>query len=458
MNSRGTKNQAFDKALWVRALSTLQALLFCAMPVAFAQPALEVPQQRLLPPADATTTPAAGDAATPARTAAPDEATTGSSDDTESNYLLQPGDELSVIDPSMGTDGPYTTIVPVLPDGTVSIYPVGVLSAKGKTVKALTQEVRDKAAAFVVNPAIVISLSRMRPVDVYVLGNVVSPGLYSVEVDRAGREKSQAISQISAPTIPLQGRFTGGPLTNLAASASPVRAFNPASLTVLTAIQMAGGVRENADVRRIIVRRQGSAPKVVDLWAMIAEGESDQDFPLRAGDVIVVPKGGPAYDAEMLGAAANRKRAVRVFGAVRNPGIYELTPRDDLISIISRAGGFVETASTSHAILSRQDRDGKIKTFKLSIKRSVRDSRSEGRMPVMPGDVVQVQYSLVKQTAPRALTIAATFLSAFFILYFSRIIVDQSQPQTTSSVSTGGTTSTSSSSSTSTASTSTSTQ
>lgn len=449
MNSRGTKKHAFDKrSLRVRALSGFLALAFFALPAAFAQPALEVPQQRLLPPADATTAPAAA----PDPTAAPTE-------DTEASYLLQPGDELSVIDPSMGTDGPFTTVVPVLPDGTVSIYPVGVLTAKGKTVKALTQEVREKAAAFIVNPSIIISLSRMRPVDVYVLGNVISPGLYSVEVDRAGRERSQALSTMSAPAVPLPGRFTGGPLTNLMASPSPVRATSPASLTVLTAIQMAGGVRENADVRRIVVRRQGSPPKVVDLWAMIAEGEADQDFPLRAGDVIVVPKGGPAYDAEMLGAAANRRRAVRVFGAVRNPGIYELTPRDDLISIISRAGGFVETAKTSHAILSRQDRSGKIQTFKLSIKRSVRDSRSEGRMPVMPGDVVQVQYSLVKQTAPRALTIAGTFLSAFFILYFSRIIVDQSQPQTTTSVSTGGTTGSTSSTTSSTASsTSTSTQ
>ncbi len=393
----------------------------------FAQAPLEEPEQKLLPPMeDSAGMVSAG---------------------VEADYLLQAGDELTIIDPSLGGEsGPYTTTAPVLPDGTVSIYPVGVLVAKGKTIEQLTLEVRTRAAALIVNPAIVISLLRMRGIDVYVLGNVINPGLYSVEVDRSGKERAQIISQL-APSIPLPGRFTGGQLTGLGAENSAVRAFPPSSLTVLTAIQMAGGVRESADIRHILIKREGAKNRLFDLWAMIAEGDSHQDFPLRAGDVIVVPRGGPDFDADMLGAAANRKRAVRVFGAVRAPGIYELTPRDDLLSIISRAGGFSEVAVTSYATLSRQDRNGQVQTFKLSIKRSVHDGKYPGRYPVMPGDVVEIKTSIVKQTAPKLLTIAGAFASAFFILYFSRIIVDQSQPQQTSS---GGATSSSTSSSTST--------
>lgn len=433
------------------ACRRLLALIICALFVggpALAQPVLEnqAPVQRLLPPADGNATDG-----TAAGTTAPILAGA-----VEDEYLLQPGDEISVMDPSMSTEqGPFTTNVPVLPDGTVSIYPVGVLMAKGKTVKQLTDEVRVKAADLILNPAIVISLSRMRPIEVYVLGNVISPGLYTVEADRGARERQAAI-QTNAPTIPLPGRFTGGPLTSLPGSNAPVRAFPQGSLTVLTALQMAGGVRENADIRHIVVRRPGMVDKVVDLWAMIAEGDSTQDFILRAGDVILVRKGGAAFDAELLGAAANRKRAVRVFGAVKNPGIYELTPRDDLISIISRSGGFTDTAVKSHVLLSRQDRNGQVQTFKLAIKRSVRDGKSTGRAPVMPGDVVVVRDSIVLKTAPRVLTIAATFMSAFFILYFSRIIVDQSQPNT-ATVPTGTTTNTNNSNNTSTASSNTST-
>lgn len=349
----------------------------------------------------------------------------------EGDYILQAGDEITVMDPSIGSDtGPYTTVVPVLPDGTVSIYPVGVLVAKGKTILQLNNEVKARAAEFVVNPALVLSLSRMRPVDVYVLGNVSNPGLYSVQGDRTTGQ-TQTVSSLPGPAVPLPGRLTGGPLTFLGATPAPVRGFSPSSLTVLTAIQMAGGVRENADIRHVVVRRNNTQPRTIDLWAMIAEGDASQDFVLRGGDVIVVPRGGADFDAELLGAAANRKRAVRIFGAIKQPGIYELTPRDDLISIISRAGGFTDTAITTQAILSRQDRDGQVKTFKLSVKKSVRDGKYTGRAPVMPGDVVEIRDSFIKKTAPRTLTIAATFMSAFFILYFSRVIVDRSQPTTT---------------------------
>lgn len=427
-----------------QSLALLVAVILCCAPV-WAQPGTETqpPVQRLLPPS--------GDASDSTANGTSSPLLAGKVED---EYLLQPGDEISVMDPSMTTDaGPFTTVVPVLPDGTVSVYPVGVIMAKGKTVKQLTEEVRVKAAELILNPAIVISLSRMRPIEVYVLGNVTNPGLYTVEADRGSRERL-ASSQLNTPAIPLQGRFTGGPLTSLNASAAPVRAFPQGSLTVLTALQMAGGVRENADIRQIVVRRTGMPDKVVDLWAMIAEGDSGQDFVLRAGDVIMVRKGGASFDAELLGAAANRKRAVRIFGAVKNPGIYELTPRDDLISIISRAGGFTETAVKSNVTLSRQDRNGQVQTYKLAIKRSVRDGKSTGRLPVMPGDVVVVRDSIVLRTAPRVLTVAGTFLSAFFILYFSRIIVDQSQPtnnttnvgttSNTNNTSTGTTTSTAS--------------
>ncbi|MBY0549967.1 MAG: SLBB domain-containing protein [Candidatus Obscuribacterales bacterium] len=422
------------------ALRRLLALIITSFFVGgpgLAQPVLESqpPVQRLLPPSESAAAPSTA-AGAPAALLA------GSVED---EYLLQPGDEISVMDPSMATDaGPFTTVVPILPDGTASIYPVGVVTAKGKTIKQLNDEVRQKASDLILNPGIVISLSRMRPIEVYVLGNVVSPGLYTVEADRGARERQTAMSQTNLPTIPLPGRYTGGPLTSLGAGASPVRAFPQGSLTVLTALQMAGGVRENADIRNIIVRRPGMVDKSVDLWSMVAEGDSTQDFVLRAGDVIMVRKGGAAFDAELLGAAANRKRAVRIFGAVKSPGIYELTPRDDLISIISRAGGFTETAVKSHVTLSRQDRTGKVETFKLAIKRSVRDGKSTGRLPVMPGDVVVVRDSIVLKAAPRVATVAGAFLSAFFILYFSRIIVDQSQPTTatTTTGTTGNTTST----------------
>jgi polysaccharide export outer membrane protein len=173
-------------------------------------------------------------------------------------------------------------------------------------------------------------------------------------------------------------------------------------MTLATALQMAGGAKENADVRHIVVTRAGNRrQETVDVWQMLVKGDVSQDVVLNPGDSIFVPKGGENYSSEQLGLAACQKRNVRVWGAIKTPGIYEMTSSDDLLSLISKAGGFCHYANTNYITLSRTERDGSITTKSIPVeaKGTLNESKSVVRSIVSPGDLIIIHRSIPKTIA-----------------------------------------------------------
>src|SRR4029450_10759098 len=72
-------------------------------------------------------------------------------------YLLGPGDKLTIIDSSLGTDEqPYSSEITVAPDGTISVYPFGVIRTDGLTLKQLTDLLNLKGEPLAVAPQIVV--------------------------------------------------------------------------------------------------------------------------------------------------------------------------------------------------------------------------------------------------------------------------------------------------------------
>lgn len=291
---------------------------------------------------------------------------------TTGEYVLGPGDVITVTDYSATPPAPRE--MPVLPDGTVNIYPIGVVKAAGMSVAEFNRYVNDLARKYIIEPQIEVIVHQVRPAVVYVLGAVTNPGLYSahsIGVDPTGFD------------------------------------VNP---TVVTALQRAGGLRDDADVRHIVLTRAGTVKIPIDLWTLVMNGDTAQDVALQAGDTIFVPHGGTQFDPNLFGLAANRQRAVRVWGSVQRPGLYDLKPSDDLLSVIATAGGFTNTAVTRNVLLARVNRDGTVFTTKVDVKKSIRDSQSLGRTSVQPGDVVIVADSIAKH-AGRVLITAGSALA-----------------------------------------------
>ncbi len=118
----------------------------------------------------------------------------------QSGYRIQPGDQLSIEvieDPSLNRE------VLVLPDGSVSFPLVGVLRASGRTTDRFRQELATALAPnFATEPSVFVSVAALAEpdededepitIDVYVIGEVETPGLIEVE---PGTTLLQALSQ-----------------------------------------------------------------------------------------------------------------------------------------------------------------------------------------------------------------------------------------------------------------------
>ncbi len=131
-------------------------------------------------------------------------------------------------------------------------------------------------------------------------------------------EKPRSISIVGQVTRPGAYVVIGGNTTNDAS-----REGFP---TVIRAIQLAGGITSDADIRQIQVRRltrRGEQIISVNLWQFLESGDGAQDTILQEGDTIVVPKATIINPAE-AGVIASTNFApaginVYIVGEVRTP-------------------------------------------------------------------------------------------------------------------------------------------
>ena len=139
--------------------------------------------------------------------------------------------------------------------------------------------------------------------------------------------------------------------------------------TVIRAIQLAGGITPDADIRQIQVRRltrRGEQIIPVNLWQFLESGDSAQDTILQQGDTIVVPKAAIVNPAE-AGVLANNNFAppainVFVVGELRTSLDPLRLPANATLNqaLISRGFfGYENTRARRNTVeLVRLNRDG----------------------------------------------------------------------------------------------------
>jgi polysaccharide export outer membrane protein len=163
----------------------------------------------------------------------------------DADYALNPGDILQIT--VWKEDGLDKEIL-VLPDGTVSFPLVGTLTARGKTVAQLQQEIKTKLATDIPDASVTVVVKTANGNVVDVIGQVNKPG----EINTGHR------------------------------------------VTVMQALSIAGGVTPYAATGKIKILRHGPDGKetaIVVPYNDIMKGESlDKDVILLPGDVVVVPE------------------------------------------------------------------------------------------------------------------------------------------------------------------------
>jgi polysaccharide export outer membrane protein len=190
------------------------------------------------------------------------------------DYIIGPGDEIKIL--MWGRlDATYSLVVDN--EGIISFPKIGPLNVAGLTFGELKELIKQKAEA-ITGVNVNVSMGKLRTIQVFVLGEVKSPGVYTV--------------------------------SSLA--------------TVANALLSSGGPTSLGSLRRVELKRQGKLFVAIDLYDFLLRGDTSADTRLMPGDVIFVPQTGPM---------------VSVSGNVKRPAIYELRDRRSLESALGLAAG-----------------------------------------------------------------------------------------------------------------------
>jgi polysaccharide biosynthesis/export protein len=190
-----------------------------------------------------------------------------------------------------------------------------------------------------------------RPRTVAVVGEVNRPGSYLVTQGADGGNTGGAGAAGAA------GGISGQP-------------------TVTRALQLAGGITPQADIRNIKIRRQTRAggEQIIDinLWQLLQSGDVNQDTILQDGDTIFFPTATEINAADAI-ALANTTLSpatiqVGVVGEVKKPGPVDIKPNSSLNQALLAAGGFNDARASSSAVdLVRLNPDGSVSKRKVKV-------------------------------------------------------------------------------------------
>jgi protein involved in polysaccharide export with SLBB domain len=219
------------------------------------------------------------------------------------NYLLGPGDELSVI--FYGKLNESSTIE-INRDGFVDFPELGPIMIAGLTFSEAKKMLQTQMESQVIGTKLNISMGALRSMQVFVLGEAFKPGAYSVS----------ALS------------------------------------TITHAIMSAGGVSDIASLRNIKLKRNGKTVVTLDLYDLLLAGDVKNDFRLQASDVIYIPTVGGT---------------VSVDGEVRRPAIYELNGEKTAADILALAGGLTPKSFASSSRIDRVGDDGFLTVVDLDL-------------------------------------------------------------------------------------------
>jgi polysaccharide export outer membrane protein len=174
--------------------------------------------------------------------------------------------------------------------------------------------------------------------------------------------------------------------------------------TVTRALQVAGGIKPEADVRAVEVRRftrSGEEQRfTVNLWELLQTADVRQDALLQEGDAIFVPIAEQLSPEEVaaLSSANFSPNSIRVniVGEVQTPGVVELPPNSPLNQAIFQAGGFNTRARRREVTLVRLNPDGTVSRREIEVDFE-QNTNDESNPALQNNDVVIIGRSGLAQ-------------------------------------------------------------
>src|SRR5438552_3034807 len=245
------------------------------------------------------------------------------------DYVMGPGDDVTI---NVWGAVDSTLVRTVDRNGRIVLPKVGDLRIWGLTFAQADRLIRDELARYFRGFQTSVTMGRLRTVNVYVVGEVCQPGVYT-------------LSSLSTVT---NGLFSAGGPTKL------------------------GSLRE---VRLI---RGGYQVARLDLYDFLQRGDRTRDYRLESGDTIFVP---PIGDV------------VAVAGEVKRPAIYEVRSDTRLADVVTMAGGVTPTSYLKRVQVVRALPSSERVTVDVDLTGYYLKGDEASNPPVNGGDLVLIHRS-----------------------------------------------------------------
>jgi protein involved in polysaccharide export with SLBB domain len=223
---------------------------------------------------------------------------------TPDDYIITSGDAISV---HVYGDRNKDYLLEVKNDGTVDIEFIGPLQIGGMRYIDAKEYLESHFQDHYKMSSFNISMQKYSTIQVTLIGEVNYPGLYNLS------------------------------------------SFSTAKDLLIAA----KGVRDNASVRDITIKRNSKVIAKLDFYDLLFEGKVSGTTILKHGDVVIINK------ADKL---------VSVDGFVSHAAIFELNANENLDKLLDYAGGLEPNASSSNIKIDRYSNNSTFETFEVNYK------------------------------------------------------------------------------------------
>jgi protein involved in polysaccharide export with SLBB domain len=219
-------------------------------------------------------------------------------------YVLGPGDELTI---SFSGSIQALKKTSINREGNLFLKELGTISFSGLTFDEASEKLKNITRASLIGTEVEISLSRLRTIQVFVLGNSKRPGSYNLS-----------------------------PLSSISSILFNTR-----------------GPTENGSLRNISLKRANKEIGSLDMYELLINANTSNDLRIQSGDALLVNPVG------------NR---VKIWGNVNRPAIYEIKEGETFNDILNFASGLSSKADKNKITLSRLNNSGEREFSDYSLK------------------------------------------------------------------------------------------